>query len=334
MDGDVTQQLDLASLYRLRQADLLPAARFLEAAKLLRDDAFWTRWGRHALLGLGLAHILAGILCFFAFNWAAMPPFTKFAVIAAGIVLCALSSWFVGIHRPAGKSLLIGASVLTGVLLAVIGQVYQTGADAFQLFAAWGLVILPWVLISRSATHWAVWSVTVYLAVHLYLHQVWLVLEVIGPWFLALLAGLVPSALLVLREQAVRDGLDWLAPDWTRQVLLCLAAGHFALAGSGVIVTRSDWPILLVSILLLASATVIYRRNLPSFTAYAIAVSSFGCLGVAVGWMICAELLDPTSDLVGMAVFCAAMFGWTMLVVATIWNVLDASRPEPKETGS
>ena len=46
---------------------------------------------------------------------------------------------------------LIAASVLVGVLLAVIGQVYHTGADAYSLFAAWTLLILPWTLASRSA---------------------------------------------------------------------------------------------------------------------------------------------------------------------------------------
>ena len=40
-------------------------------------------------------------------------------------------------------------SLLTGALLALSGQVYQTGADTFELFAWWAVLILPWVLVSR-----------------------------------------------------------------------------------------------------------------------------------------------------------------------------------------
>ena len=56
-----------------------------------------------------------------------------------------------GLDRAFGQVLLIAGSVLTGVLLAVIGQAYQTGADVFELFVAWAVLILPWVFVSRSA---------------------------------------------------------------------------------------------------------------------------------------------------------------------------------------
>ena len=49
-------------------------------------------------------------------------------------------------NRPAGKAALLAAALLTGGLLALIGQTYQTGADTFELFATWAALILPWVL--------------------------------------------------------------------------------------------------------------------------------------------------------------------------------------------
>jgi len=290
----VTQQVDLASLYRLRQADLLPAARFLKAAGLLRDDAFWTRQGHRALLGLGLVHILAGIICFFAFNWADMPSFAKFAVIATGIVLCALSSWRVGIHRPAGEALLIGASVLAGVLLAVIGQVYQTGADAFQLFAAWGLVILPWVLVSRSAAHWAMWGLIYYLAWSFYLIQAWVFIHpselteitVIG------LAAIVPIAGLVMREAATSAGIDWLNRSWTRVLPLLIAAGHLLLMGFEILLKDTGIPYLTVPTIGLLLAMAFYGWARPSFPAFALAAASIAGLIAATGWRIFALGLE------------------------------------------
>ncbi len=43
-----------------------------------------------------------------------------------------------------GKAALLLATLLLGVFLALFGQTYQTGADPWQLFANWALLILPW----------------------------------------------------------------------------------------------------------------------------------------------------------------------------------------------
>jgi len=327
----VTQQLDLASLYRLRQAGILPAARFLEAARLLRDDAFWTRWGHHALLGLGLAHILAGIICFFAFNWADMPPFTKFVVIAAGIVLCALASWLIGIRRPAGEALLIGASVLAGVLLAVIGQVYQTGADAFQLFAAWGLVILPWVLVSRSAAHWAVWALIYYLAWSLYLAQVMTVLnpgtlmdlQCIG------LAALVPIMALLLRELAVRAAMRWADLAWTRLVALLMACSHLFGMAAGALIADVGIALIAVAALLLIAAMGIYGRILPHFAAFATACAFLALLIAASGWRLIAlgfEYLPlPEPERYTLLLFLMVL--WCVAVAFVLQKLLRRAKP-------
>jgi len=327
----MTQQLDLASLYRLRQADILPAARFLEAARLLRDDAFWRCWGHRALLGLGLAHILAGIICFFAFNWADMPPFAKFAVIAAGIVLSALSSWLVGIHRPAGEALLIGASVLTGILLAVIGQVYQTGADAFQLFAAWGLVILPWLLVSRSAAHWAVWALIYYLAWSLYLAQV---IEVLHPGRLMDLqciglAALVPIIALLLRELAVLADMRWMDDGWTRIVPLLIASSHLFSMAAGALLADIGIALIALAALLLGAAMGIYGRILPHFAAFATACAFLALLVAATGWRLVALGFDslPLPEAERYTLLLFLMVLWCVGVAFVLQKLLRRAKP-------
>jgi uncharacterized membrane protein len=64
-------------------------------------------------------------------------------------------------------SLLLGA-IFTGVLLALYGQTYQTGADPWQLFFNWSLLILPWVVISRFPVLWVLWLSLLNLSVILY----------------------------------------------------------------------------------------------------------------------------------------------------------------------
>jgi uncharacterized membrane protein len=47
--------------------------------------------------------------------------------------------------------------MITGSLLALFGQVYQTGADTWQLFFGWAVLITPWVIIARFPALWLLW---------------------------------------------------------------------------------------------------------------------------------------------------------------------------------
>ena len=152
-------ELGPRELQVLRAAGLISAPGYADAVVALRDEAFWARWGRRALLALGAGQLLAGIVFFFAYNWNDLGDIAKFAIVEAALVIAAGGALLVGLDRAFGQVLLIAASVLTGVLLAVIGQVYQTGADVFELFVAWAVLILPGGVISRSAAHWLIWLV-------------------------------------------------------------------------------------------------------------------------------------------------------------------------------
>ncbi|WP_454736722.1 DUF2157 domain-containing protein [Cupriavidus necator] len=121
--------------------------------------ADWRRWLDQALMALGTALLCAGVIVFFAFNWQDLHKFSKFALLAAAISLLAGFAWLRPGGDKAGRAALGGAQVLAGVLLAVIGQTYQTGADAWQLFALWALLAVPWALAARAAPHW--WLVIV-----------------------------------------------------------------------------------------------------------------------------------------------------------------------------
>ena len=46
--------------------------------------------------------------------------------------------------------LALGAAVLAGSALVVYSQVYQSGADPWELFASWTVLALPFVLAART----------------------------------------------------------------------------------------------------------------------------------------------------------------------------------------
>lgn len=123
------------------------------------SDEEWRAWLDRGLLALGAALLAAGVVVFFAFNWQDLHKFAKFGLIVAGI--SALAWWAMQRNEldAPGQAALFVAQVLTGVLFAVIGQTYQSGADAWQLFALWALLAVPWALAARATPLW--WTVLV-----------------------------------------------------------------------------------------------------------------------------------------------------------------------------
>lgn len=202
----------------LLRAGLLAPARYLEAVGLVRDDAFWQRWGRNALLALAVGQLLAGIVFFFAFNWAELPPLAKLALIQGGIVLCAAGAWAGRRHRLAWDALLTAAAMLVGVLLAVFGQIYQTGADAYTLFVGWALLILPWVALSRVLAVWVLWLAVAGVGGAAYAVQIAIPMDWIRPEPVAALLALFYALALGLSELAARRGVDWLRALWLRRL--------------------------------------------------------------------------------------------------------------------
>ena len=128
--------------------------RALELALPTPGPEAWTHFLDRTLLFLGGLLATSGVVCFFAFNWQALGRLARLGLVEAVVVLAALGAWRLGPERLAGQVLLTVAAVLVGPLLGVYGQIYQTGADAWNLFLAWGLLIVPWVLVGRNPVLW------------------------------------------------------------------------------------------------------------------------------------------------------------------------------------
>lgn len=106
-------------------------------------------------LALATAVLLgAGLIFFVAANWQVQSRGFKLLLLQGAVLAPVLAAWA---WPRARAALLLLATLALGALLAFVGQTYQTGADAWQLFALWALLALPWVLLARADGFWAAW---------------------------------------------------------------------------------------------------------------------------------------------------------------------------------
>ena len=310
-------ELGPRELQILRSAGLVSARGYAAAVAAVRDEAFWVRWGRRALLALGAGQFLAGMVFFFAYNWHDLSDLAKFAIVETALVITVGGALLVGLDRAFGQVLLIAASVLTGVLLAVIGQVYQTGADMFELFVAWAALILPWAIISRSAVHWLLWLIVAEAALALYGGQVLMVVGAVSLAEIWVLVGATIVLALAGRELAVRYGQTWLSAHWTRLVLLFAAMAVLFMPAAGNAVDIDEFgsePLCLAAFLLaLVGAAGVYWRLRPDFAALVIVIGFADAFFICVGYRLIDEAIGfGFNDVVPALTSFGAMIAWAI----------------------
>lgn len=198
------------------------AGRVEEAMRVsgvLPDRADWRKFIDRLLLWGGAVLLAAGVIFFFAYNWRELGNLAKFGLVElliSAAVGCFL--WF-GAESPAGKASLFTASLLAGALLALFGQIYQTGADTFELFITWAVVILPWTAVGRLPALWILLIALVNVAVTLYFRAFPDVLGLLfGPEKQLWLLFALNSTALVLWELFSRP-VVWLRERWAVRLL-------------------------------------------------------------------------------------------------------------------
>ncbi len=133
--------------------------------------AEWRLFVERLFTLLGVLLMAAGLIFFVAWNWEDMPRLAKFAIAETAFALCALWSLWRWNKSWDARPALFGAALITGALLALYGQTYQTGADAWELFRAWALALLPLALAGRATAFWFLLWLVVSLWCGLYLIQ-------------------------------------------------------------------------------------------------------------------------------------------------------------------
>jgi len=118
-------------------------------ADILPDTPRWLAFLNQLCLWAGSIALSLAVLFFIAFNWSAFGKFGKFILLETSIVIAVGAFLWVKKSTLLAKASITVASILVGVLLALFGQTYQTGADPWQLFLVWACFIIPWAIASR-----------------------------------------------------------------------------------------------------------------------------------------------------------------------------------------
>lgn len=253
--GDMLVPEDVELLY---QNGLISHAERLEGLRLAGWRPRWGRWFDILLLVAGTALLLAGGVFFFAWNWQDMHRFLKLGLVQGGIVLASGTAWYMGLDSRSSRSLLVAAGVLVGVFFAVFGQIYQTGADAWEMFRVWTLVLLPWAFAGRSSAFWLLTACLANAWAGLWLNRTGYVDD--WCWFAAAFAAGNLAAYLLIGTVGRRltDFSRW--AGW-RHLFLALPLGWIGWASWLSVSARSSGAMLFVGLLLVATSVLPFRRR-------------------------------------------------------------------------
>ena len=151
------------TIEQLLQQDILPLKNAEAAATHLEvypSKRTWLDFFNKALLIIGAVALVLSLVFFIAYNWQNLGKIGKFALVEGALAITIALYVSLSFRRQfqlIRQLLLLIASIITGSLLALFGQIYQTGADTWQLFFAWAILITPWVVIARFSALWLLW---------------------------------------------------------------------------------------------------------------------------------------------------------------------------------
>jgi uncharacterized membrane protein len=161
-------------LHALAGAGLLgpdALARALERINRRPTADSWYRFARVQLILLGTALAVVGAIFFIAANWDDLPPHLRLGLAAAAMSGATIAGGWIGLDKLTGRAAALAGGLLFGPLMALVGQIYQTGADAWELFAAWSLVLGAYALATRFAGAWVCAIVLATVTTYLYIGQ-------------------------------------------------------------------------------------------------------------------------------------------------------------------
>lgn len=283
----------------------------------------WMRTITATLLTTGVALLAAAAIFAVAFNWDRLGHFSRFAILEGLLAASVLGAWWRGAGSVAGESLMVAAVLLTGALLALFGQTYQTGADPYSLFVVWAVLILPWCLHARWPAAWLIWLVVANVGLALYCHGMggealfWRVFGRHEAWFAAaiVLNGLVVVAFELLGARLDLGGRRVVPRVALLVVLLAATAILLPALSYRPFWARSwagGWQALWAAAAFGLTLWWTYKgkRDLPLLAATTLA-------GIGIGFAIFVRIIGPANEF-GVLLLSAAY--WIGLVsAAVVW---------------
>ena len=318
MGGERNAIFDWARQRRLAPADVPPALRL---AGVTPDAARWRQFVDRLLLGLGVLLLAAGAIFFGAFNWQELGRFAKFALAEIPIVVAIAVCWRFGLESTVGKAALLAAAVFTGALLALVGQVYQTGADNFELFVAWALAITAWVAVARLPALVLFWLALLHMAIYLYFDaRGGLFGLLFSPLGIVWLVFALDTAALIVWEILAAAGMTWLRERWAIRVVAFASGGTVTSLAiwSGVNFSRTGaWPLLAYALWLAAVGWAYRRRSVDLFILAGAVLSVIVVMTALLTKLMLRQGDAGSFLLIGLAVIAGATLGaWWLRGIA------------------
>jgi len=317
-------RLALHELTALHDLDAARVQRLRQLAGLDAEPAILTHWLPRAVAVLGAALCGLGIVFWIAANWDSLSRFGQFALLQGFLVAASAAAlWGQRARLPLGLLVLLG----TGGLFAYFGQTYQTGADAWQLFALWAVLTLPLCLALRSDVIWAPWVLVAMAAISL-----WVFAHLGQRWFArpehlqVHAVGWIASVLLVaaLSKPAwhVTGAGSWsLRVAVTLTVIMITCTALVGLFESPV--SAHYW----LGLVVLAFAATLFATHL--FDVYALSAIALGLNALLVGGAARALFHGHHGGEIGILLMLGLLAAG--LLAATVAGVLRVTRDHAEE---
>jgi uncharacterized membrane protein len=285
-------------------------------ARMLKEHVYngkgaWHKFIKLFLAALGIGFSVSGVVFFFAYNWSQLHRFVKIGL--AECVLIGVTGFvlFAKMNIHVRRILLTGASILVGVLFAVFGQVYQTGANAYDFFLAWTAFVTLWVFIAGFAPLWLLYLGLINTTFLLYAQQVandWPEVFVFSLLFFFNTAVLIVVHLVPGAKR----------PVWFRN-MVGLASAVFATTGVVVGIFdryHSVFPVLILITVLVFSSGIWY--GLKTKNGFYLSVIPFSVIVIVSAFL--GSISDGATMLLTISLFIIGS------VTFTIKNLIDLQK--------
>lgn len=289
-----------------------PMRPLLSPGNPAHEPAALAHWLPRGVAVLAAALGGLGVVMWIAANWETLGRFGRFGLLQALVLAAGVGAAM----RPAARAPM-GLLALLGIgaLFAYFGQTYQTGADAWQLFALWAALALPLCLGARSDVLWAPWALVAMTAIALWTHthsgHRWSV----DPHQLPV--HLLAWAAALLMVGAVCPALQRFsgASVWAFRTAVVLAVLAFTGTALGALLHKTVAPHYALGVLLLgACAAVLSQRR--TFDVMALSVVALGLNALLVcGLVRWLSNLSPNGDWIGR-LFLIGLFAAGLLSVS------------------
>ncbi len=257
--------------------------------RLLKEKVYhlksdWQHFLRLFFLTMGIGFAAVGVVFFFAYNWDNLHKFVKLGLIASLIISFSLVVIYTRLALPFKQVILTGSALLTGCIFAVFGQIYQTGADSYDLFLGWTILITIWVVAAHFSPLWLLYIALINTTIVLYADQV------AKDW-----SPVLTCTILFLVNTLFAVAFRWLSsyrpalkPSRWFTHTIALAAVSCATIGMTIGIMDEKKPVffvLLLTTIILYGLTVIYALKEKSL--YYLAIIGFSTIIIAS-----AEIID------------------------------------------